>query len=108
MALPASTEQLSTCRCSCRLITSSWQGWGVGTILIGLLSFMTSDELTTGGMRAPEEQRQALAAASYAFNAREKLCCELFGGDREGIDQLFEETEAKVGESRSSSRILKR
>jgi ubiquitin-conjugating enzyme E2 J2 len=25
-------------------------GWGVGTILVGLLSFMTSEEITTGGV----------------------------------------------------------
>ncbi|KAL8279709.1 hypothetical protein RQP46_007804 [Phenoliferia psychrophenolica] len=47
----------------------SWNpAWSVQTILTGLLSFMVSDEMTTGSMRATDSERKALAAASHAWN----------------------------------------
>jgi ubiquitin-conjugating enzyme E2 J2 len=47
-----------------------WQpSWGVRSICIGFLSFMLSDEITTGGKESTDAEKRALAAASIAFNA---------------------------------------
>lgn len=43
--------------------------WEVSTILIGLLSFMTSDEMTTGSITASETERKVLAAKSRWWNS---------------------------------------
>src|SRR6195952_3791545 len=43
--------------------------WEVSTILIGLLSFMTSEEMTTGSVAADERQRKALAFNSRWWNS---------------------------------------
>ncbi|KAM0752644.1 ubiquitin-conjugating enzyme E2 J2 [Meredithblackwellia eburnea MCA 4105] len=48
----------------------SWNpAWSVQTILTGLLSFMVSDEITTGSTRASDNERKRLALASHAWNA---------------------------------------
>jgi ubiquitin-conjugating enzyme E2 J2 len=43
--------------------------WEVSTILIGLMSFMTSDEMTTGSVNATEAQRKVFAARSRWWNS---------------------------------------
>ncbi|KAL8660734.1 MAG: hypothetical protein Q9202_006245 [Teloschistes flavicans] len=43
--------------------------WEVSTILIGLMSFMTSDEITTGSIRASENERRYLAARTRWWNS---------------------------------------
>ncbi|TGZ82269.1 UBC-like protein [Ascodesmis nigricans] len=43
--------------------------WEVSTILIGLLSFMTSEEMTTGSVNAGETERKRLAARSRWWNS---------------------------------------
>jgi len=43
--------------------------WEVSTILIGLLSFMTSDEMTSGSTSATEAERKLLAARSRWWNS---------------------------------------
>ncbi|KAI4202032.1 MAG: hypothetical protein LQ350_002820 [Teloschistes chrysophthalmus] len=43
--------------------------WEVSTILIGLMSFMTSDEMTTGSVRASETERRYLAARTRWWNS---------------------------------------
>ncbi|KAL4869333.1 hypothetical protein BDV12DRAFT_185225 [Aspergillus spectabilis] len=43
--------------------------WEVSTILIGLLSFMTSEEMTTGSVSATETERRVLAARSRWWNS---------------------------------------
>lgn len=43
--------------------------WGISTILIGLLSFMTSDEMTTGSISATEQERRFLASRSRWWNS---------------------------------------
>jgi len=43
--------------------------WEVSTILIGLLSFMTSEEITTGSMRATEQERKLFAARTRWWNS---------------------------------------
>ncbi|KAJ5108784.1 Ubiquitin-conjugating enzyme [Penicillium angulare] len=43
--------------------------WEVSTILIGLLSFMTSEEMTTGSVSASEAERRVFAARSRWWNS---------------------------------------
>lgn len=43
--------------------------WEVSTILIGLLSFMTSDEMTTGSVSATKAERKLYAARSRWWNS---------------------------------------
>lgn len=43
--------------------------WEVSTILIGLLSFMTSEEMTTGSVQGSEAERRARAATSRWWNS---------------------------------------
>ena len=43
--------------------------WEVSTILIGLLSFMTGDEMTTGSVSVGETERKVLAARSRWWNS---------------------------------------
>jgi ubiquitin-conjugating enzyme E2 J2 len=43
--------------------------WEVSTILIGLLSFMTSDEMTTGSVSATEADRRYLAKQTRWWNS---------------------------------------
>lgn len=43
--------------------------WGVSTILVGVLSFMTSEEMTTGSVRASAAERKVFAARSRWWNS---------------------------------------
>ena len=45
----------------------------VGSILTGIVSFMNSDEMTTGGISTSSAERKALALASKAYNAKDKV-----------------------------------
>jgi len=42
--------------------------WSVATILTGLLSFMLSDEMTTGSVNSTDAHKRAFAARSHAWN----------------------------------------
>lgn len=43
--------------------------WEVSTILIGLMSFMTSEEMTTGSVRASDHERRLFAAKTRWWNS---------------------------------------
>ncbi|KAF1959714.1 UBC-like protein [Byssothecium circinans] len=43
--------------------------WGVSTILTGLLSFMTSEEMTTGSVRASDAERKLFAQRTRWWNS---------------------------------------
>ena len=43
--------------------------WEVSTILLGVLSFMTSEEMTTGSLKATESERKALAGRTRWWNS---------------------------------------
>jgi hypothetical protein len=59
----------------------SWNpGWSVETLLVGLQSFMYEDSDAIGSVRASAAERTRLAAESHAFNMRNGLFRELFGG----------------------------
>jgi len=52
---------------------STWNpAWSVATILTGLLSFMLSEEITTGSMTATAADRKLLAEKSHTFNIGNK------------------------------------
>lgn len=53
--------------------------WSVATILTGVVSFMTSEEVTTGGITASEDERKRLAKESIDYN--KKNYSNLFQGD---------------------------
>jgi hypothetical protein len=75
----------------------SWNpGWGVGTILVGLMSFMTSEEITTGSIKTSEADKKKFAFASHDFNSKEKMACELFADSQTGISALYEAAEVKI------------
>lgn len=69
--------------------------WSVGNILTGLLSFMNSDEMTTGGMIATSCERKTLASASRSFNAEDRVFRELFG-DADQLDVKFGEIDRNL------------
>ncbi|PLW54027.1 hypothetical protein PCANC_09507 [Puccinia coronata f. sp. avenae] len=48
---------------------ASWNpAWSVATILNGLLSFMVSEEMTTGSVRSSDGDRKLFAKRSHAYN----------------------------------------
>lgn len=57
----------------------SWNpAWSVATILTGLLSFMLSDEMTTGSVTTTVADKKAYARLSHAWNIQQKRFKEAF------------------------------
>jgi len=57
----------------------SWNpAWSVATILTGLLSFMLSDEMTTGSVTSSDSHKRAFAARSHAWNLTQPKFKEAF------------------------------
>jgi len=57
----------------------SWNpAWSVGTILIGLQSFMTDTEITSGAIRTSAAEKKRLAAESLAFNMKNPTFRKIF------------------------------
>ncbi|PPQ92313.1 hypothetical protein CVT25_008519 [Psilocybe cyanescens] len=57
----------------------SWNpAWSVATILTGLLSFMLSDEMTTGSVTSSEPHKRAFAARSHSWNIQQNRFKEAF------------------------------
>ncbi|KZP01702.1 UBC-like protein [Calocera viscosa TUFC12733] len=52
--------------------------WSVATILTGLLSFMLSDEITTGSITTTDLDKKAFAKKSHEFNRGHKKFREIF------------------------------
>lgn len=52
--------------------------WSVASILNGVLSFMLESTPTVGSVEKSTAERKALARASFAFNRKTPLFCELF------------------------------
>ncbi|KAJ6621522.1 UBC-like protein [Mycena sp. CBHHK59/15] len=52
--------------------------WSVATILTGLLSFMLSDEMTTGSVTSGDAHKRAFAARSHAWNIAQPRFREAF------------------------------
>lgn len=92
MLTPSGRFQVNTrlCLSMSDFHPESWNPlWSVSSILQGVVSFMTSEELTTGGLKAPQSERKKLARLSMAYN--EKHFGHLFDGD---IPAAFEEAKA--------------
>jgi ubiquitin-protein ligase len=84
----------------------SWNPmWSVATIIQGVQSFMASDELTTGGVRASEADRKKFAKFSSAYN--QKNYSNLFDGDIEAAleeaHEICQKAEEETAKSISSS-----
>ncbi|KAI0675968.1 UBC-like protein [Trametes maxima] len=57
----------------------SWNpAWSVATILTGLLSFMLSDEMTTGSVTTTDAEKRLYATRSHSWNLRQKRFREAF------------------------------
>lgn len=57
----------------------SWNpAWSVATILTGLLSFMLSDEMTTGSVTSSDSHKQSFAARSHSWNLAQPRFREAF------------------------------
>ncbi|KAH7922331.1 ubiquitin-conjugating enzyme E2 6 [Leucogyrophana mollusca] len=57
----------------------SWNpAWSVQTILTGLLSFMLSDEMTTGSMTSSDSHKRSFAARSHSWNLSQPRFKEAF------------------------------
>ncbi|EIN09465.1 UBC-like protein [Punctularia strigosozonata HHB-11173 SS5] len=52
--------------------------WSVATILTGLLSFMLSDDITTGSVSSSDNDKRILAGRSHAWNLTQKRFKEQF------------------------------
>mmetsp|Transcript_9137 Transcript_9137/g.14177 ORF Transcript_9137/g.14177 Transcript_9137/m.14177 type:complete len:279 (-) Transcript_9137:16-852(-) len=84
----------------------SWNPlWSVASIIQGIQSFMVSEELTTGGMRASEADRKKFAAMSVDYN--NKSFPQLFGGNVDAAFSVAKEAilaaeQSKVVEDSSS------
>jgi len=52
--------------------------WSVGTVLMGLLSFMLEDVPTYGHVVTSDAYKKKAAQESLAFNCQNKIFCELF------------------------------
>jgi len=78
--------------------------WSVATIIQGVQSFMVSDELTTGGLKASESDRKKFAKLSIAYN--QKNYPKLFEGNiqaaLEAADQACQKSEKENAKSSAS------
>jgi len=80
----------------------SWNPmWSVATIIQGVQSFMASDELTTGGIKASNSDRKKLAKFSTGYN--QKNYPKLFDGDIEASLEAAAEVCQKAEEENAKS-----
>jgi len=57
----------------------SWNpAWSVATILTGLLSFMLSDEMTTGSVNTTDADKRVYASRSHLWNTQQRKFKEAF------------------------------
>jgi ubiquitin-conjugating enzyme E2 J2 len=71
--------------------------WTVGSILTGIVSFMNSDEITTGGLASSSKDKKAFAMASTAYNAKDHTYVEIYGS--QPPNEIFEEADKKIEEN---------
>mmetsp|Transcript_26236 Transcript_26236/g.72032 ORF Transcript_26236/g.72032 Transcript_26236/m.72032 type:complete len:280 (-) Transcript_26236:655-1494(-) len=109
MLTPSGRFQISTkiCMSMSDFHPESWNPmWSVATIIQGIQSFMASEELTTGGLKASEVDRKKFAKLSMAYN--NKNYPNLFHGDiqaaLEAADQACQKCEKENAKTSSSGR----
>ncbi|MBN3281006.1 UB2J2 enzyme, partial [Polyodon spathula] len=98
-------------KCNTRLCLSitdfhpdTWNpAWSVSTILTGLLSFMVEKGPTLGSIETSDFTKRQLAAQSLAFNAKDKVFCDLFP---EVVENRFASWLCKVASLRWEFRWL--
>jgi ubiquitin-conjugating enzyme E2 J2 len=81
MSTPSGRFQTNTklCLSMSDFHPESWNPlWSVGTILTGLLSFMSEDGTTTGSIQTTSEEKKAFARSSMAFNCKNPTFRKLF------------------------------
>eukprot|EP00536_Pseudo-nitzschia_multiseries_P017319 jgi/Psemu1/314342/fgenesh1_kg.1488_\ len=101
MLTPSGRFQISTkiCMSMSDFHPESWNPmWSVAKIIQGIQSFMASDELTTGGLRASEADRKKFARLSVAYN--QKNYPKLFEGD---IQAALEAADQACGKAEQES-----
>ena len=76
--------------------------WSISKVLIGLVSFMTTEELTTGCERKSDEERRKLAAQSLAYNMNTAMFVRLF---KDHFDKIQVSTE-KIKRSEKEKEIF--
>lgn len=97
MLTPSGRFQINTkiCMSMSDYHPESWNPmWTVGNIIKGIQSFMSSEELTTGGLKASKTERKNLAKSSAAYN--KKMFPKLFQSDIEGALEKAEQPQQKV------------
>ena len=83
----------------------SWNpAWSVGTILVGLLSFMTGNEGTTGTIKNTEKQKIALASQSKTWNATKNTKFMKILADFAYKDSVEEKSVKELEEARQKRR----
>ena len=95
MSTPSGRFQTNTklCLSMSDFHPESWNPlWSVGTILTGLLSFMSEDGMTTGSIQTTLEEKKAFARQSLAFNCKNPTFRKLF-------PDLVEKFESKASTS---------
>ena len=70
--------------------------WNISSVLVGLVSFMITDEITTGCERRSDEERRKYAAQSFAYNMNTPMFVNLF---KESFDK-FEETKENISKEK--------
>ncbi|CEG01989.1 Ubiquitin-conjugating enzyme, E2 [Ostreococcus tauri] len=64
-------ENQSVCMSMTEWHQESWNpAWSASCIVTGFISFMTTDEQTSGGVRTTDAEKRRLAAASLEWNAK--------------------------------------
>ena len=104
MLTPSGRFQINTqiCMSMSNFHPESWNPmWSVSTIIQGIQSFMASDELTTGGMKASEADRKKFAKLSRSYN--QKNYPKLFDGDIEAAMEAAQEACQKAQENSAKS-----
>ncbi|BGP19569.1 Ubiquitin-conjugating enzyme E2 6 [Rhodosporidiobolus nylandii] len=66
------TPNTAICTSMSNFHPGSWNvSWSVETILVGLMSFMLSEEITTGATKATDAERKQLSDASHEWNLKQ-------------------------------------
>lgn len=99
MLTPSGRFQINTkiCMSMSDFHPESWNPlWSVATIIQGVQSFMASDELTTGGLKASVSDREQFAKLSAEYN--KKTYPNLFQGNIQGALEKADQARQKAEE----------